>query len=134
MRLYSILSKVICFIVLVCLIVPFSVQAQGTFHVAVEYLDNSQFPYLQAYISVSDLNGLPIQGLDVSAFTLVENGKPVTIQYFEPVENTAQALSIALVVDVSTSMGSTDEPTPLQRSVDAAKSFVDQLEPQDGLL
>jgi VWFA-related protein len=125
------LNKALCLVVLVCLIVPVSVQAQGAFHVAVEYLDNTQFPYVQAYISVSDLNGLPIEGLDASAFTLVEDGKPVTIQHFEPIENTTQALSIALVMDVSASMNSEDKPTPLERSVEAAKSFVDQLEPQD---
>ena len=34
-------------------------------------------------------------------------------------------------MDTSASMGSKELPTPLQKSVEAAKSFVDQLAPQD---
>jgi VWFA-related protein len=113
------------------LAIPLTARAEGTFHVAVEYLDNSTFPWVEAYVSVSDQNGIPIKGLDAGAFSLVESGTPAAIQEFKPIRNTEQPLSIVLVMDTSTSMGSVDKPTPMQRSVDAAKSFVDQLEAVD---
>jgi VWFA-related protein len=118
-------------IIIIAFLLPLPASAQGAFQISVEYLDNSKFPQVQAYVSVSDQNGLPIKNLEVDAFTLIESGVPVTIQDFKPIQNIEQPLSIALIMDTSTSMGSQYQPTPMQKSVEAAKSFVDQLQPQD---
>ena len=43
------------------LLFPFPVTALEGFNARIDYLDNSKFPQVDAYISVSDANGLPIK-------------------------------------------------------------------------
>ena len=120
----------ICAFLLLSLAQPSLASAQGSFRVHVDQLDNDRFPYIEAFISVSDSNGLPIEGLTANAFLVSEDGQPITPKGFSAIDNVEQSLAIAVVMDVSTSMGG-GQPTPLEKSVTAAKAFVDQLSTQD---
>src|SRR3972149_5394688 len=111
---------------------PGNSAAQGAFEVRVEYLDNSQFPFVEAYVSVLDFNGLPIKDeLSDSAFLLTEDGAQVNPLDIEKFQNKEQPLAIALLVDTSLSMGSEVKPEPLDKAVEAAKYFVEELADQD---
>src|SRR5512141_535855 len=114
-------------LILAVVLVPSVAEAQDAFHVHIDEVDNSKFPQVDAYVAVSDISGLPIDGLPQTAFAVTEDGNPVSVKDFEPFENTRQPLAIALLLDTSASMGSSQLPTPLQKAVEAAKSFVDQL-------
>ena len=112
-------------------LVPSRGQAQDAFHVHIDEVDNSKFPQLDAYIAVSDASGLPIESLPQTAFSVSEDGNPVSVMDLQPIDNTQQPLAIALLLDTSASMASSQTPTPLQKAVEAAKSFVNQLTPED---
>ena len=105
--------------------------AQGIFRVHIDYLNDQQFPFIEAFLSVSDVQGLPAKDLTISDFSISEDNQPAVDYEVTAIQNTQQPLAIALVVDTSGSMGSIIAPTPLQRAVEAAKSFVDQLTVQD---
>ena len=119
-------------IVLSLLFFPFStVIAQGTIGVYIDHIDNKQFPLLEVYLSVTDVQGFPIQNLTSSNFILTEDGQSVSNFEVVPTQNSQSPLAIALVVDTSGSMGSANLPTPLQNAIEAAKTFVDSLSEQD---
>jgi VWFA-related protein len=119
--------------VLFALIFPSaSTAAQGTFNVRIEYIDDNQFPLVEAYVSISDPNGLPIkEELADSAFLLTEDSTSIAVPEIERFTNTEQPLAIALIVDASSSMDSKVKPTPMNKAVDAARYFVQELADQD---
>lgn len=111
---------------------PSASSAQGAFRVHIEYLDNSQFPFIETYISVSDSNGLPVkEELASSVFIVTEDGTEVTPLDIKKIQNKEQPLAIALIMDTSSSMGSKTGPAPLTKAVEAAKYFVQELADQD---
>jgi len=119
-------------VVLSALMFPYTGTAQGTFNVRVEYVDNDQFPLVETYVAISDLNGLPIkEELADSAFLLTEDGNPIAVPEIERFTNKEQSLAIALIVDASSSMDSKEKPTPMNKAVDAARYFVQELADQD---
>jgi Ca-activated chloride channel family protein len=107
------------------------VGAQTGIRVNIDYLSDTQFPLVQAYISVSDVQGLPVKNLITSNFTVSEDHQPVTDFKVTSVQNTEQPLAIALVIDTSGSMGYGTPQTALQKSVQAAKTFIGSLATQD---
>lgn len=92
-------------------------------------VDDSTFPLIHAYLSVSDSLGLPITDLDTTLFHVSEDGKPVQNLNVTSIRNEEQALAIVLVIDTSGSMGG----TPIVNSIDAATKFVETLTPNDQL-
>ena len=108
-----------------------SVTAQGVTRLNIDYIENKKFPTLYIYISVTDVQGLPIENLTNSNIVITEDGHPVSDFKVEPTQNSQQALAITLVIDTSGSMGIKPLPTPLQNAIDAAKTFVDSLSAQD---
>jgi VWFA-related protein len=105
--------------------------AQGTARANIDYIDNGQFPLLKVYVSVTDVQGLPIKNLTDSNFIVTEDGQPVSNFELTPTQNSQQPLAITLVIDTSGSMGIKPLPTPLQNAIAAAKTFVDALSAQD---
>jgi VWFA-related protein len=105
--------------------------AQGTARANIDYIDNGQFPLLKVYVSVTDVQGLPIKNLTDSNFIVTEDGQPVSNFELTPTQNSQQPLAITLVIDTSGSMGIKPLPTPLQNAIAAAKTFVNALSAQD---
>ena len=127
-----ILLGLIVILLVITLGFPGNSAAQGAFKVRVEDINNSQFPFVEAYVSVLDSNGLPLKDeLADSAFSLTEDGVQVNPLGIEKFQNKEQALAVALLVDTSSSMGSIVKPEPLDKAVEAAKSFVEELANQD---
>lgn len=105
--------------------------AQSSLSINIDYIKEDRFPIVEALVSISDAQGFPVSGIDAESFTVSEDGRAVKKFEVSEIQNTEQALAIALVVDVSGSMGSRNPPSPLDRAGEAAQTFVSQLAPQD---
>ncbi len=107
------------------------VTAQTTYRVNINYIDSQLFPRVNAYVSVTDAQGALVTGLGETDFSVSEDAKPISNFKVLSVENTQQPLAVALVIDTSGSMNVRPAPTPLSVSIDAAKAFLNSLQPQD---
>lgn len=107
------------------------VNAQGSSRANIDHIENERFPLLEVYLSVTDVQGLPIAGLSNANFIVTENGQPVQDIEVKPITDSQQPVSIAIVIDTSGSMGLQPPPTPLQNAVSAAKSFISSLNAKD---
>jgi Mg-chelatase subunit ChlD len=94
-------------------------------------VDNSEFPKVTVYVSVTNADGEPV-AVDPNGIELAENGQAVTPESTGG-EGEIGALTSLLVVDVSGSMLQADK---LQSAKAAALAYVDQMRPGDqaGLL
>lgn len=79
---------------------------------------------VEAYVTVVDRVGRPVEGLQAGDFELTEDGRPQAIQAFAAGDF---SLAIALAVDHSASMAG----RPLTLAVAAARGFLDRLRPDD---
>ena len=101
--------------------------AQSDVRVNVEDINSTDFPRIQAYVSVSDPQGFPISGLSAENFSIFEDGEQISDFEFEQIRNNDQTLAFVLAMDTSGSMAG----TPIKDSVEAAKTFLSNLAPQD---
>jgi len=99
--------------------------------VSINYIDEDDFPLVEAYVSVTDVQGFPILGIPNSSFTISEDGLPISDFEIEQVQDSIQPLAIAMVIDTSSSMGEPGFPTSLQNVTDAVSRFLDSLSPND---
>jgi VWFA-related protein len=100
-------------------------------NVRIDQIKDDQFPKLEAYVTVSNAQGLPNTLLSKSDFTVSEDGKPVTDFEFATVQSTDLPLALVLAIDTSGSMGKTQYAFPLKDSVDAAKDFLSAMGAND---
>ncbi len=103
------------------------VDAQdGVPKITITQVDNSQFPQVTVYISVTDASGEPVN-VSPSSLQVFENGQLTT-----PVAITGQGeigpLTTLLVIDISGSMFNSKKIVGAQ---EAAKAYVEQMRPQD---
>jgi VWFA-related protein len=77
------------------------------------------------YLVVRDDGGSYVSGLDQSAFRVFEDGVPQTIERFSA---TQKPLRVGIVLDTSLSMRRDDR---MEKAKDAARSFIETLEPED---
>lgn len=103
-------------------------SAQASPQVKITQVDNSKFPQVTVYISVTDAAGQPV-GIDPSTIQVFENGELMPAQ---PVGGGGQGgvgpLTTMLVMDVS---GSMDKGGKIDGAKAAAKAYVDQMRPGD---
>lgn len=119
-------ALVIIFVLLMATAVP--AIAQGPVNVSIDGLEMSELPESNVMVTVRDANGVPIVGLGVDKFEIVEDGRAS----FPPSEVVAQVnpdavISIVMVIDISGSM----EGKPVQEAMRAANALLDQLSPED---
>ena len=95
---------------------------------SVQKIDSSQFPSIRAYVSVADLQGIPITGLDNHAFALTEDGKAIDSFQVEPVVDSQVPVAVVMAFDVS---GSMNDQGKLNAAKQAASAFVDAMGPKD---
>ncbi len=86
-------------------------------------VDVNQFPQNRAFLSIADQNDQPVFDFSVGNFSVVEENKPDVVTDVHKVDNNADTLSIALVLDRSGSMYG----SPTDELNVAAVNFVDQL-------
>ncbi|HET6847134.1 MAG TPA: VWA domain-containing protein, partial [Anaerolineales bacterium] len=106
---------------------PALAQTGGT-QVRITQVDNSRFPQVTVYVSVTDAAGQPV-GVDPASIQISENG-----QAMQPTNLTGGGqggvgpLTTILVMDVS---GSMDKDGKIDGAKSAAKAYVDQMRPGD---
>lgn len=104
-----------------------SAQADDT-QIRITQVDNSDFPNVTVYISVTNSAGEPV-GVDSTVIQIYENGKlmqPMNISGGG--EGQAEPFTTMLVIDIS---GSMDKNDKLTAAKDAAKAYVSQLRQSD---
>jgi Ca-activated chloride channel homolog len=97
--------------------------------VRITQVDNSKFPQVTVYVSVTDSSGAPV-GVDPNTIQISENGQAMKTA---SVSGTGSAkgpgqLTTLLVIDVSGSMATANK---LDSAKTAAKAYVDQMRPGD---
>jgi VWFA-related protein len=98
--------------------------------IRITQVDNSQFPQIVVYVSVTNAAGEPV-GVDPATIQIYENGElmqPVEIQGGGETVGEVIPVTTMLVVDIS---GSMDKNDKLAAAKDAAKSYVSQMRPED---
>ena len=105
----------------------------STYQVTIDQLLSNQYPSIEAYISVVDVQGFPMTNLEKEDFSVLLDGKETQDFTVSPYTNTDETLAIVLALDTSGSMktAKVNEATPLENSIAAAKSFLNQLSEQD---
>ncbi|HET6846319.1 MAG TPA: VWA domain-containing protein, partial [Anaerolineales bacterium] len=106
---------------------PALAQTGGT-QVRITQVDNSRFPQVTVYVSVTDAAGQPV-GVDPASIQISENG-----QAMQPTnlsgggQGGVGPLTTILVMDIS---GSMDKDGKIDGAKSAAKAYVDQMRPGD---
>jgi len=101
--------------------------------IRITQVDNSKFPQVTVYVSVTDANGQPV-GVDPSAIQVSENGqvmKTTAANIANPNGQTTNGpgqLTTMLVIDVSGSMATANKLTQAKAAADA---YVNQMRPGD---
>ena len=104
-----------------------SAQEQGA-QVHITQVDNSKFPQVTLYVSVTNAAGEPV-GVDPATIEISENG-----QVMQPTsvsgggQGGTGPLTTMLVIDIS---GSMDKNNKIGAAKDAAKAYVSQMRPGD---
>jgi VWFA-related protein len=103
--------------------------AQGSgLQVKITQIDNSRFPRVTVYISVTDAAGQPV-GVDPATIQIFENGQPMqTTSLGGGGQGGVGPLTTMVVMDVS---GSMDKNGKIDGAKAAAKAYVDQMRPGD---
>ncbi|HTX91179.1 MAG TPA: VWA domain-containing protein [Anaerolineales bacterium] len=102
-----------------------SAQDSGA-QIRVTQVDNSKFPQVTVYVSVTDANGEPL-GVDPNTIQIFENGKLMTADKVSG-SGDIGPLTTLLVIDVSGSMNNGGKLTAAKA---AAQAYIDQMRPGD---
>lgn len=98
--------------------------------IRITQVDNSKFPNVTVYVSVTNAAGEPV-GIEPSTIEIYENGQlmqPLDIQGGGEVGEEHIPVTTMLVMDIS---GSMDKNDKLAAAKEAAKSYVNQMQPND---
>jgi Ca-activated chloride channel homolog len=98
--------------------------------IRITQVDNSQFPQVTVYISVTNAAGEPVT-VDPSTLQVYENGvlmTPTQVSGSGQVGSLQTSLTTMLVMDVS---GSMEKSNKLNLAKEAAKTYIDQMRPGD---
>jgi len=108
-----------------------TVFAQGDTQVRITQVDNSKFPNVTVYVSVTNSAGEPV-GVDPATIQISENGEAMEIVDArgggQGGEGVAEPLTTMLVIDIS---GSMDKNNKLTAAKDAARLYVNQMRTGD---
>ncbi len=117
---------------LITLAAPLRVFAQTDTQVHITQVDNSKFPNVTVYVSVTDSAGNPV-GVDPATIQISENGqamKATDVRGGGAANGTGTPIPVTtmLVIDIS---GSMDKNGKLDAAKQAAKTYVSQMRPGD---
>lgn len=122
--------KRICWVTLalaVALVIAPGAQADGPITARVTQVDQSQFPVIDVYVSVTDADGQPAKQLRPEDFILEENGQVQTLDHVSGAGEQGP-VTVVLVIDKSGSMNNVGK---MQAAQDAAIAFVQLMRPVD---
>ncbi|HLA86679.1 MAG TPA: VWA domain-containing protein [Anaerolineales bacterium] len=130
MKMIRILLNLILLLVLVFSSAS-TVFAQSDTQVRITQVDNSKFPTVTVYVSVTNSAGEPV-GVDPATIQISENGEKMQIVDArgggQGGQGVAEPLTTMLVIDIS---GSMDKNNKLTAAKDAAKAYVNQMRAGD---
>lgn len=127
------LNYVITTLLLVAISVwPFTaVSAQGDTQIRITQVDNSKFPNVTVYVSVTNAAGEPV-GIDPSTIQIFENGQLMQLIDIrgggEAVGGKNIPVTTMLVIDIS---GSMDKGNKIGAARDAAKAYINGMRAED---
>lgn len=102
--------------------------AQSDTQVRITQVDNSKFPNVTVYVSVTNAAGEPV-GVDPATIQIQENGQAMTpVDVSGGGQGQADPLTTMLVIDIS---GSMDKNGKIVAAKDAAKAYVNQMRAGD---
>jgi VWFA-related protein len=118
-------------ILLLALLSTSTVFAQSDAQVRITQVDNSKFPTVTLYVSVTNSAGEPV-GVDPATIQISENGQGMQIVDArgggQSGQGVAEPQTTMLVIDIS---GSMDKNFKLKAAKDAAKAYVTQMRAGD---
>jgi VWFA-related protein len=101
-------------------------QTRNGLHLTINQVDPASCPLVKAIVTVNNNSGVPVPDLTRANFSLSENGLPQDIDV-EQAQVSDSAISVALVLDASGSLSSSD----VENIKSASRLFVDLLGPRD---
>jgi Mg-chelatase subunit ChlD len=103
---------------------PATVFAQSDLQVRITQVDNSKFPNVTVYVSVTNAAGEPV-GIDPAGIQIFENGALMQpVDFRGGGQGEAEPLTTMLVIDIS---GSMDVAGKLDAAKSAALAYIDQM-------
>ncbi len=106
--------------------VPFAFAQDNTPQVRITQVDNSRFPRVTVYISVTNAAGEPV-GVDPNNIQILENGQVIKTESVTGAGDIG-SLTTLLVIDTS---GSMEMSKKMDGAKEAAKAYIDQMRPGD---
>ena len=105
-----------------------TVSAQDDTQVRITQVDNSKFPNVTVYVSVTNAAGEPV-GIDPATIQIQENGQAMTpVDVRGGGQGQADPLTTMLVIDIS---GSMEKNGKIVAAKEAAKAYINQIRPGD---
>jgi len=105
-----------------------TVAAQDDTQVRITQVDNSRFPNVTVYVSVTNAAGEPV-GVDPATIQIQENGQPMTpVDVRGGGQGQADPLTTMLVIDIS---GSMEKNGKLNAAKEAAHAYINQMRAGD---
>jgi len=102
------------------------VTSEGDYTLQITQIDTTNFPLVDVYISVQDVNGEP-KVVNTGKIQLLENGQPVSNQSIKGTGDVG-ALTTLLLIDNSGSMNYADKLTSAK---EVAKEYLNQMRAED---
>lgn len=115
------------FVLVAALVAVPGVQAEGPVTVQVVQVDQSRFPEIDVYVSVTDAAGQPVKTLLPENFGLEENGQAQALDHVSRAGEQGPVTAV-LVIDKSGSMKNVGK---MEAARDAATAFVQLMRPTD---
>jgi Ca-activated chloride channel family protein len=106
---------------------PQALAQEESLTVQVVQVDESRFPEIDVYVSVTDANGEPVTSLKQENFRLEENGQRIRLTEFSQAGEQG-SITAVLVIDKS---GSMDHAGKMEAARKAAVAFVELMRPGD---
>ena len=105
---------------------------QPEINIVIERIITTDFPNVDAYISIYDRNNLHVSGISAENINLFENDLVIDDFSIMQENNLDIPLSIALLIDTTGSMIE-GNPSSLDNVIDAATNFINSLQPHDSV-
>lgn len=107
----------------------FSTTAFGEKNFSASFLqiDTSSFPQAKLYLSVTDIENLPVVGLTSSNFKIFGDGTPISNFEAAPLVQSKEGIAIVLGIDTSGTM----KGQPLENAKKAVSEFISRMDAAD---
>lgn len=126
---WFVVGAITCLVLAIFFAMAALALSQAGLSLRIDGVATDEFPRMRINVTVRDANGVPVTGLGVENFQIIEDDGAQAISPAEvvPQVNPAVEIAVLLAIDVSGSM----KGQPLASANAAANSFLDGLTPND---